>query len=323
MVLVKWKSKTQGNFITSWFELQDVAITIQNEAFGIIVNPDYDDTLHQVPSLEDVLEERPRHTANEAYQPPSLQEKPIQFPSLDTAHSDYRTKPLRTSSSMKHMYASKQQTADTTPDRRSASLQTSPIDMTGQFALLRGKLDHSSRPAVWSYCSRTTGIPPHPMSKFFHNISHSMRLPSPSYLTAPPVAYVEHSPTATLAGPRPVGGMRRTYSAMLPPSMHRSPTVVSDIQSESAAFAKHSMIRSSSFGPVIHQNRLLHRFPNHPLPEPPAANNPYEVPITRSPLAQLPEGQAAVIYSEVDMPENEAGTTHGIIHNSISMHPKI
>lgn len=314
---MKWKGNRQANFTTSWFELQDVAITIQNEAFGITaVKPDgLDDELHPIPSLEDVLEERPRHTTNEAYQdPPSPQKEPFQdrFSSLDSALPDYRIKPIRTSSSMKHMYTSKQQMVTTTPDRRSATLQRSPSDMTSQYALLRGKLDHSSRPAVWSYRSRTNGIPPHPTSKFFRNVSQNTHLPSLSALIAP-AAYAEHSPTATLASLRLAGGIRRTHSAMLPLSMHRSPTVVSDVRPESATFAEHL---TSSSGPGIQQlfqENQRRLFSNRPLPDPPVANNPYEVPITHNPLglAQLPEKQMTAVYSEVGMPTSEIVATQG------------
>ena len=141
MVLVRWQRSPQGNLNTSWFEPQDVAVTIDNEAFGITVTNSVDDkeALNKVPSLEDILEERHRHTSNERYQELPMSPMDARLPPAAAPATPVH-RPLRTSSSMKHMYASSRHSADSTPDKRSSSLQRAHSSMSHQYALLRGSL---------------------------------------------------------------------------------------------------------------------------------------------------------------------------------------
>ena len=303
MVLVRWQRSPQENLNTSWFEQQDVAVTIDNEAFGITVINSTDNKETNVPSIDDVLEERHRHTDNEGYQELPLSPSPRLAPPVAPATH----KLLRTSSSMKHMYSSPSHSTNSTPDKRSSSLQRAHSSMSHQYALLRGKLDHTNKPAVQSYRSRATGIPHHPTSKFFRNVSQKMYLPPPSSI--PPATYVNQSPSNTIrTGHSRQAPIRRTHSAMLSAPLHHSPTMHS-IRSESAAFRPipgQPLIHSSS-GPALHvfhhDGIIPHQFSNRPLPELPSTHYEVPVPIKQN-LPQLPEERTAPVYAEVDSANN-------------------
>lgn len=288
MVLVRWQRTPQSsNPNTSWFEVEDVAVIIANEAYGLTA-AEHTSAFNGVSSLEDILEERPRHRANEGYQDDSIDPLDAKLPPLPLATSEHQNRQMRTSTSMKYMYESNRQSAESTSDKRLASLQRARSNMLNPYALLRGKLDQSNRSAVQSFKLRAGGIPHHPASKFFRNTSQNKYLPPATSLTTPSV-YVSHGPVNTVHDtPTHASstGIRRTHSAMFPLSMHRSPTTFSDAHSESAGFAGKPLTHSSS-GPAIqmfpHERMMPHQFSNRPLPELPGAgpgSSSYEVPVS-------------------------------------------
>lgn len=265
-------------------------------------NDNSDNKIKAAPSLVDVLEERHRHTVNEVYQESPTDREPYfnKLPPLESTTPNYAMRRHRTSVSMKHMYTSRKQPSKESPNSKSSSLSRPQRSVQNQYALLRGKLDYSHRPAVWSYGNRTSGIPHHPTSKFFLNMTRSsqpMFLPSSPSL-ASPSPFVEHSPTGTVHAQ-----VRRSQSDRLLRA-HQPTGFFSDVQSERGLFIDRPILRSAFSGPInTHQGNS----PLRPLPVPPTINE-YEVPIITH---GVPHQQSGHIYDEIGTSEEMAGDTKG------------
>ena len=150
------------------------------------------------PSIEDVLGEKPVYRRNEVFEehPVTHNKDPIDnhLPDLEQFVQETKT-PLRpskrrTSVSMKEFYAKRFQK---TPNKKSKTNDLHDY-LENQHALLQGKLDHSTLPAVWTYLDSMSGrgIPHHPASRFFSQYESKMKRTQSSTLTA---FHLSRSPT--------------------------------------------------------------------------------------------------------------------------------
>ena len=261
-MLVKWKKDEESNATSiNWFEIDNVAPIISNEAFGVD-GPNYTETQtkiqsdkHKHTTLEDILNERPMYHKNTLFQNPEQKPFENKLPSykkfLEELDSPYRVKAHRTSVSMKKYYSSNF-------DSNISSHNNGKLDryLQHQAALLHGKIDHSLLPPVWSYINHPKGIPHHPSSKFFR---HATRFPGKQY-----------------------GGirMKRTTSDQFSGLLSKSPTMGSEPISEPTPYAQ-------LIFPVGQKLNDISTRPLPPLPD----DSHYEVPLSLSSPASWANAQ--------------------------------
>lgn len=216
-IYVEWFRDHTANPNINWFDVSNVAPIIDNEAYGIEVNKETKDgedkekeeeeeeegeiaalmsksklqlpSMSKIATLEEVLEEVPRHRKNSMFQEvgntlggyPKKVPFENHLPSLPSADrerveeydSSQHVKSHKTSISMKHYYTDNfnNKLSQHNDSKLERYVQT-------QKALLHGTMDHSLLPPVWSYFTQHKGgIPPHPSSRYFRHNTSDSRLP--------------------------------------------------------------------------------------------------------------------------------------------------
>ena len=301
---MKWKRNKSNNENLNWFEKRDVAPIIQNESFGMETESRL--PLHQsevrLPeintntSLEDILQEKPRYRKNAVFNEnlPSNTQEPFEnhLPDIDQFMEDFDSrlhmKPRRTSVSMKDFYAQRFQK---TPPQGKTENEKLDNYLQNQDALLKGKLDHSLLPPIWSYLSSTKGIPHHPCSRYFlhyYNLRHRSEAwrRTPAHLSS--------------------NGIKRTRSAQITSNLTTSPTMNSSHYSEPNPYTQIPLTQER----IPNMRRQRTDMSLRPLPALPFETDtsyPYEVPLplskTNSHVNMQPY-ESNEMYTKVDVQDS-------------------
>ena len=291
MLLVKWRRDPSSSVNVNWFELTDVAPIIANEAYGIEdaamtsqSRLEFPETSENI-SLEDILNGRPRHHKNAIFNGrspigPIAEQEPFQnrLPDfqnfIEEMDSPYRVKGHRTSISMKNYY-SRGFNGTLTKDTDSKLEHY----LQNQAALLRGKIDHSLLPPIWSYFNHAKGIPHHPSSRFFRHMASDPRFPR-SVSAGLSKRYGSQGMMTTASS----SAIMRTRSENFRYDMPKSPTKP---KTDVAPYAQISI--PPSLSDQFSQRKLTRQttdMSTRPLPSLPdeieSLSSPYEVPLPLS-----------------------------------------
>lgn len=293
-LLVKWRRDLSSNVNVNWFELKDVAPIIANEAYGIEDAAMTSQSRLELPntcentSLEDILNERPRHHKNAIFNGrssigPIAEQEPFQnkLPDIqnfiEEMDSPYRVKGHRTSISMKNYYS--KGFNGTLTKNNDSKLEHY---LQNQAALLRGKIDHSLLPPIWSYFNHSKGIPHHPSSRFFRHMALDPHLPR-----SVSAGLTRHYGSQGMMTTASSSAIKRTRSENFRYNMSKSPITESKPQTDVAPYAQISI--PPSLSDQFSQRKLTRQttdMSTRPLPSLPdeieSLSAPYEVPLPLS-----------------------------------------